>query len=127
MEKTLVPSRPELDRRDRLEPRRLRGRTSGHFFLNGLVKGDWYDLKANIHTVPAYETFSGNTWGAKGETGFRFGGSGFYVEPVADIAWTTTHLDDADFAASGRQLQLRFGHKPSWLGRRAHRRLSGVR
>ena len=75
------------------------GWTSGHFFINGLLKGDWYDLKSNMPTVPAYETFNGNTWGAKGEAGFRFGGHSFYLEPVADVAWTSTHLDDANFHA----------------------------
>ncbi|HEY3812304.1 MAG TPA: hypothetical protein VGL66_03690 [Caulobacteraceae bacterium] len=73
------------------------GFTSGHFFVNGLLKGDWYDLKSNMPTVPAYETFNGNTWGVKGEAGFRFGGHGLYIEPVADAAWTSTHLDDANF------------------------------
>ena len=73
------------------------GWTSGHFFINGLLKGDWYELKSNVPTVPAYETFNGNTWGAKGEAGFRFGGNSFYLEPVADVSWTSTHLDDANF------------------------------
>jgi outer membrane autotransporter protein len=73
------------------------GFTSGHFFLNGLVKGDWFEVKSNMPTVPAYETFNGNDWGAKAETGFRIGGNGLYFEPVADISWTSTHLDDAGF------------------------------
>ncbi|HEY3812253.1 MAG TPA: autotransporter outer membrane beta-barrel domain-containing protein, partial [Caulobacteraceae bacterium] len=73
------------------------GFTSGHFFLNGLVKGDWFEVKSNMPTVPAYETFNGNDWGAKAETGFRIGGAGLYFEPVADISWTSTHLDNAGF------------------------------
>ena len=78
------------------------GWTSGRFFINGLLKGDWYELKSNMPTVPAYETFNGNTWnGAKGEAGFRFGGHSFYLEPVADVAWTSTHLDDANFHGLG--------------------------
>ena len=84
------------------------GWTSGHFFLNGLLKGDWYDLKSNMPTVPAYETFNGNTWGVKGETGFRFGGHSFYMEPVADVAWTSTHLDDANF--HGLDTNFTFGN-----------------
>ncbi len=75
------------------------GWTSGRFFVNGLVKGDWFDAKANLTTIPAYQTFSGDTWGAKGETGFRFGGERFYMEPVADLAWTTTHTNDANFTS----------------------------
>ena len=90
------------------------GWTSGHFFINGLVKGDWFDLKANMHTIPAYETFSGNTWGVKGETGFRFGGNGFYVEPLADLGWTSTHLDDANFP--GQVTNFSFGTSNSLRG-----------
>jgi hypothetical protein len=75
------------------------GYTSGRFFLNGLVKGDWFDLKANMVSAPSLETSSGNSWGAKAETGFRFGGAGFYLEPMADLAWNSTHLDDAGFKA----------------------------
>ena len=67
--------------------------------MNGLIKGDWYDVKANMHTVPALETFSGNTWGVKGEAGFRLGSPHLYLEPLADIYWTTTHLDNANFPA----------------------------
>jgi outer membrane autotransporter protein len=73
------------------------GFTHGSFFANGLVKTDWYDIKANLHTVPALETFSGNTWGVKGEAGWRMGTPHLYFEPLADLAWTTTHLDDANF------------------------------
>jgi uncharacterized protein YhjY with autotransporter beta-barrel domain len=73
------------------------GFTHGAFFANGLIKADWFDLKANMHTVPALETNSGNTWGAKGEMGFRLGGAHLYFEPLVDLAWTTTHLDDANF------------------------------
>ena len=73
------------------------GFTSGAFFANGLIKGDWYDVKANMHTAPALETFSGNTWGVKGEMGFRLGGPHMYLQPLADIAWPTTHLVPANF------------------------------
>ncbi len=75
------------------------GFTSGSFFANALLKADWYDVKANMHTVPALETFSGDTWGAKGEMGFRLGSTHLYFEPLADLAWTTTHLDNANFPA----------------------------
>ena len=89
--------------------------TQGKFFLNGLVKGDWYDVKANMHTVPAYQTFSGQTWGAKTEAGFRFGiPGGVYFEPMADLAWTTTHLDDAKFTAL--DTSFTFGNATSLRG-----------
>ena len=75
------------------------GFTSGSFFANALLKGDWYNVQANMHTVPAIETFQGNTWGAKGETGWRLGGPALYFEPRADLSWTSTHLDNANFPA----------------------------
>jgi uncharacterized protein YhjY with autotransporter beta-barrel domain len=73
------------------------GVTAGGFYLNGLVKGDFYRVLANMHTFPAMDHLDGTTWGAKVETGFRFGGPRLYVEPAADLAWTTTHLDHANF------------------------------
>jgi uncharacterized protein YhjY with autotransporter beta-barrel domain len=78
------------------------GVNSGAFFMNALLKGDWYSSKANMITAAtgglnAYSTFSGNTWGAKGELGWRMGSPHFYFEPIADLAWTTTHLDNANF------------------------------
>ena len=90
------------------------GFTQGAFFMNGLIKADWYDLKANMHTVPAIETFSGDTWGAKGEAGFRFGSPHLYFEPIADLAWTTTHLDNANFAA--QDTVFTFGNATSERG-----------
>jgi outer membrane autotransporter protein len=79
-----------------------------------LVKGDWYDLKANMHTVPALETFSGDTWGAKGEMGFRLGTTHLYLEPLADLAWTTTHLDNANFPT--QMTSFTFGNAESFRG-----------
>jgi len=70
------------------------GFTSGRFFLNGLLKGDWYSVDANFHTVPVFQSFDGNTWGVSGETGFRFGGAGLFVEPIATAEWSRTHLDN---------------------------------
>jgi uncharacterized protein YhjY with autotransporter beta-barrel domain len=90
------------------------GFTSGKFFFNGLVKGDVFDLKANMHTVPAYETFSGNTWGAKAEAGWRMGGNALYLEPLADLCWTSTHLDDANFP--GQLTTFTFGTATSLRG-----------
>jgi outer membrane autotransporter protein len=90
------------------------GFTSGHFFANGLVKGDWFNTQANMHTVPAMDTFSGNTWGAKAEAGWRIGGNGLYLEPLADLAWTSTHLDDANFPAQATSFS--FGTATSLRG-----------
>jgi outer membrane autotransporter protein len=75
------------------------GFNSGMFFVNGLIKGDWFSAQANMISVPAIKTFDGDTWGVKAETGFRFGSPHLYVEPLADVAWNSTHVDKAAFAA----------------------------
>ena len=76
------------------------GWAKGRFFANGLVKADLYDVKADLRSVPAEQTFSGDTLGAKGEVGFRAVTKGkLYVEPVVDLAWTSTHLLNAGFVA----------------------------
>jgi uncharacterized protein with beta-barrel porin domain len=89
------------------------GWTSGHFFINGLVKGDWYSVDANFHTVPAFNSFDGNTWGVTGETGFRFGGSHFWMEPVASASWSSTHLDG--FSAGG--VTFNYADAKVWTGK----------
>jgi hypothetical protein len=89
------------------------GFTSGHFFLNGLVKGDWYEVAANLHTVPAYDRFNGHTYGVAGETGFRFGGPSFFVEPILSADYASTHLDG--FTAAG--MTFGFGDSNRWTGK----------
>jgi outer membrane autotransporter protein len=74
------------------------GYNRGPFFLDGIAKGDVYDLKANLNSAGAEQTFSGRTAGLRTEAGFHLGGAGLFVEPMADLTWTTTHLDDANFA-----------------------------
>jgi len=66
---------------------------SGPFFLNGLVKGDFYEAEANFGTIPLLEEMDGSSWGAKGEAGFRFGGPGLFLEPMGSIAWSDSELD----------------------------------
>ena len=63
------------------------------FFINGLLKGDFYQVDGNFNTLPALFTFDGVTWGAQGEVGYRWGDEGFFFEPIAALSWTTTSLD----------------------------------
>jgi hypothetical protein len=76
------------------------GWTSGMFFVNGLLKSDWFTVNANMPSAGAQKDFDGETWGAKGEAGFRFGSPSFYLEPLADIDWTTTHLSHVTLAGN---------------------------
>lgn len=69
------------------------GWNSGGLFVNGLIKADWVSVDANIASAGMIATMDGHAWGAAGEVGFRFGGTGFFVEPVASLAWSSTTLD----------------------------------
>ena len=78
------------------------GWASGGFFLNGLLKADWYEVDANFTTIPTMFSFDGVTWGAQGEIGYRWNGGGsWFLEPIASIAWSTTDLDDAAAFGAG--------------------------
>jgi uncharacterized protein YhjY with autotransporter beta-barrel domain len=97
------------------------GMTHGSFFLNGLVKGDWYNIRANMITAAtpalfgnAYSTFSGDTLGAKAEAGWRMGNPNLYLEPIVDLGWTTTHLDNANFP--NQATSFSFGNADSLRG-----------
>ncbi len=76
------------------------GWSSGGFFLNGLVKGDFFEQDANFHTLPSIFTFDGVTWGAQGEIGYRWEGESVFFEPVASLQWSTTNLDSTTTAGA---------------------------
>lgn len=86
----------------------------GGFFLNGLAKGDFNSLDANLTGVTDFQTFDARSLGLSGELGFRFGEPGaWFVEPMAALAWTTTDVDR--FSTSGATID--FGDADSLLGR----------
>jgi hypothetical protein len=97
------------------------GWASNGFFMNGLVKGDFFEQDANFHTLPSIFTFDGVTWGAQGEFGFRWGGDGFFVEPIASLAWNTTELDSVTTGGA----TIDFDDATSLLGR-AGARIGGT-
>ncbi|MDO7841856.1 autotransporter outer membrane beta-barrel domain-containing protein [Sphingomonas sp. CA1-15] len=64
---------------------------SGIVFANALGKYDysWIDTSfAGTRTK-----LHGNSYGAQGEVGVRFGGTRFFVEPVAQVAYVKTNID----------------------------------
>jgi outer membrane autotransporter protein len=73
---------------------------TGMFFINALAK---YDHILDIGTRSQGGNFDldleGNLYGAAAEAGFRIGGSGFYLEPLAAISYVSSDLDG--FAVSG--------------------------
>jgi len=76
------------------------GWASNGFFLNGLVKGDFFSQDANFHTMPSIFSFDGVTWGAQGELGYRWEGDSWFFEPIAAISWNTTSLDSVTTAGA---------------------------
>ena len=68
--------------------------TAGGFFLNGLVKADRFQATVFSQTALVREEIDGTSYGAKGEIGYRLNLGGFFVEPVATLAYVDTDLDD---------------------------------
>lgn len=81
------------------------GFTSGQFFGTLLAKYDAHKVRFDSAALEFNERVDGSTWGIEGEAGFRFGDSGFYLEPVASLAWTHTDIDDLEVLGQ----TLRFG------------------
>jgi outer membrane autotransporter protein len=68
--------------------------STGMFFVNALAKYDHVLDVQNRSIIGDFDVdLDGNLYGAKLEGGFRFGGSGFYLEPVASIAYVNSDLD----------------------------------
>ena len=90
------------------------GWASNGFFMNALLKADFYEVDGNFRTVPTFFSFDGTTWGLQGELGYRFGGaSGWFLEPVAQLQWSSTDLDS--FTTAGASVD--FGDNDSLLGK----------
>ncbi len=70
------------------------------FFLNALAKADFFGVDLNMPSAGVRQDFQGSDWGVKGELGFRWGGQGFYVEPLADIDYVSTFLSDQTLAGA---------------------------
>ncbi len=77
---------------------------SGGLFLNGLAKGDFNTVDANLTAVGDMETFDASSFGLQGELGYRLAGDAWFVEPVASLSWTQTRIDS--FTASGATLDF---------------------
>lgn len=84
------------------------GMNFGGLYMNGLVKGDFFTVDANFSTIPSFESMDGTTYGAQGEIGYRFDMGGMFIEPHAQIAWSSTDIDDgnaigADFSFNNNE------------------------
>ena len=70
------------------------GATAGGFFLNGLVKADRFEVTVNALSAFVRAQADGSSYGAKGEVGYRMNLGGFFVEPVATLAYSDADIDD---------------------------------
>ncbi|MDO9335094.1 MAG: autotransporter outer membrane beta-barrel domain-containing protein [Caulobacter sp.] len=76
------------------------GYSQGGLFVNGLVKADFLQGDTSLGGIAQYAEFDAKAYGATLEGGYRFGGSTFFVEPVASLSYVRTELDDFDVLAS---------------------------
>lgn len=65
----------------------------GPYFVNALAKYDLIKAKTHSATAGYAETLDGRAYGLQVEAGARFGDSGFFMEPVASLAYSRTDLD----------------------------------
>lgn len=65
----------------------------GNYFVNGLAKYDLFGAKIDSVTGGFTEKLDGRAYGLQLEAGARFGNDGFFLEPVASLAYSHTSLD----------------------------------
>ncbi len=65
----------------------------GRYFVDALAKYDLFQVKTRSATAGYAETLDGSTFGVQAEAGARIGSAGFFVEPVASLAYSRTDLD----------------------------------
>lgn len=63
------------------------------YFVNALAKYDVIGARINSATAGFTETLDGRAYGLQVEAGTRFGDAGFFLEPVASLAYSRTDLD----------------------------------
>lgn len=72
---------------------------AGGFFADALLKYDFIDASI-VAPTPGYTAeLDGKAYGARLQAGYRWGGEGFFAEPVVSIEYQRTSLDD--FSALG--------------------------
>jgi len=88
---------------------------SGRFFTDLLLKADILDVDY-VSGIPGIERDDDDvrSYGVRLDSGYRFGSSGFFVDPQATLEYVYTELEDAELAgtavtASGRTLKGRLG------------------
>lgn len=81
------------------------GYSQGGLFVNGLLKADFLQGDTRFANVAQRAEFDAQAYGATLEGGYRFGGSAFFLEPVASLSYVRTELDDFDVLNSSIQFE----------------------
>jgi hypothetical protein len=84
------------------------GASWGGFYVNALGKIDFDDMNTNFSTAGFSPTSIFKAYGVRGEVGYRWPWSGFYVEPSARVSaiWN----DDIDLNPAGALIHLPDGN-----------------
>jgi len=72
------------------------GMNWGGLYLNGLVKGDFFTVDTNFTSIPQMDSFDGRTYGAQAEIGYRMDFGSMFIEPHAQIQYSSTDIDDGN-------------------------------
>ena len=86
---------------------------AGAFFVDLFGQYAHHWIKASDPSVGFSQSLHGDTYGAAGEIGIRFGDTRFFVEPLVTIAYVRTHLDTATALASS----FDFHDSDGWRGK----------
>ena len=66
----------------------------GPLFANALIKADRSKVRTTLASIGAGDRFDADTYGARAEAGYRFGGEGFYAEPTVSVTYVRSRFDD---------------------------------
>jgi hypothetical protein len=78
---------------------------SGNLFLNVLGKYDLIRGRSESQIGQFNERIRGDSYGAQGEIGIRFGSEAFFVEPIATVAFVRTNLNELEVQNSTLQFR----------------------
>jgi outer membrane autotransporter protein len=69
---------------------------SGNVFANALAKYDYLWINSRSPAANFNDRYHGQSYGAQGELGIRFGSDAFYAEPIVSASYVRTNLDTPD-------------------------------
>jgi outer membrane autotransporter protein len=61
---------------------------------SGLIKGDWWTADVQMLSAGVRRDIDGDTWGVKGEIGYRWNWTNWYIEPIGDVDWVEANVNN---------------------------------